>query len=599
MLSRRNFFITLLMMAVLLFMFQFSQLIKEDGNDYETNEYVEKNLPKKENARSTTAGHVYLLAGEDSAVKDIVNEWCTYTKREFTWKESLAEEEEGVLPQMLLIDGESISYKNEEAKIFSFVGQGVPVIFCTLPANEVIKDNQQLQALLGITEVRSAQTGLLGIRMFDGFLVGGEAVYKAETEKEAEEMQDLDLTVPWYVTGRGSKTYITGLLDENSVEREDFPRIIWRNTYEDTFVFAVNGDYLTNLTGLGILDAFVYEMQEYVLYPVVNAQNIIVTDFPYLSEDNTEKIQELYSRDTTDFVRDIMWPGILAMSSRNDLHMTCFMTTGYEKDGTGKPDADALVFYLQQFKEAGAEAGLSVSAEDGYALQDKAKADRSFLGEADCDYLFAAMYAPATTTELGTNLTGNAFFSDIRTITCMNRMDYPLLSYFTDRVTLQGVTAKAQDYSYSVDLQNRSLATALAYSNTILDMHAIVFPKTQEERWEKYFNRIFSNISTYFHRFTFIEDTTLSESDSRVRTFLNLSYGEEREGDTISLHITGSRGDSWFLLRTHGEKITEVVNGEFVEVEQDTYLVKAHMGEVRIRLAKSDEVLIYREPFTK
>ena len=39
MISRRNFLIILLMMGVLLFMFQFSQLVKENGNDYETNEY--------------------------------------------------------------------------------------------------------------------------------------------------------------------------------------------------------------------------------------------------------------------------------------------------------------------------------------------------------------------------------------------------------------------------------------------------------------------------------------------------------------------------------------------------------------------------------
>ena len=150
-----------------------------------------------------------------------------------------------------------------------------------------------------------------------------------------------------------------------------------------------------------------------------------------------------------------------------------------------------------------------------------------------------------------------------------------------------------------MDLESRSLATALAYSNTILDMHPAVFPETEEEQWEKYFNRIFSNVSTYFHRFSFMEDTTLSESDSRVRTFLNLSYEEEREGNTIALRVSGSSRDSWFLLRTHGEKVTEVVNGDFTEVEQNTYLVKTHVGEVRIRLEKADEVLTYKEPFVK
>lgn len=50
MISRRNFLIILLMMGVLLFMFQFSQLVKENGNDYETNEYYGTGLLSGEDA---------------------------------------------------------------------------------------------------------------------------------------------------------------------------------------------------------------------------------------------------------------------------------------------------------------------------------------------------------------------------------------------------------------------------------------------------------------------------------------------------------------------------------------------------------------------
>ena len=50
MISRRNFLIILLMMGVLLFMFQFSQLVKENGNDYETNEYYTTGLLSGEDA---------------------------------------------------------------------------------------------------------------------------------------------------------------------------------------------------------------------------------------------------------------------------------------------------------------------------------------------------------------------------------------------------------------------------------------------------------------------------------------------------------------------------------------------------------------------
>lgn len=605
MISRRNFLVILLMMGVLLFMFQFSQIVKENGNDYETNEYYKTKLAsgedawqpeEKEPALSSAGGYVLFVGDKEGSVRKTVEEWCLYVKKDFSGTEHLTE---GGTPGLLLVDGASIVYEEEEKAILSYASAGVPVVFCTLPEVACIEEQESLRQLLGITEVRAGETSVEGIRLFDGFLLGGEAVYKAETEKEKEELQDFSLTMPWYVTGKGSKTYMVGLKDETRVEREEFPRILWRNRYEDTFVFAVNGDFLTDVTGLGILDGFWYEMQEYALYPVVNAQNITVADYPSLSGENDAVMEELYSRDSRSFVRDIMWPGILAMSSRQDLRMTCFLNTGYRRTDLAGLKPEDLVFYLQQFKEAGAEAGLSVNCAEEVSVGEQIAEERNFLGRMDCEYSFGAVYNENLTEELREAMEKNAYFSGIHTMTCKDRGDNCLLSYYTDSVTLQGVTAEAEKYSYRTDFANRSLATALAYSNTLLDMHRIMWPETEEDRWEKYFNKVFSNVSTYFHKFSFMEDTTLSESDNRVRALLNMSYEITAEGNDIVVYATGIRQDSWFLLRTHGQKIADITNGEYQKIEQDAYLINVQVGGTHIRLAQSDEVLQYRAPFTK
>ena len=49
MVSKRRFFILIMMMFVLLFMFQFTQVVKENGNTYDTNLY----LQKKENIKTS------------------------------------------------------------------------------------------------------------------------------------------------------------------------------------------------------------------------------------------------------------------------------------------------------------------------------------------------------------------------------------------------------------------------------------------------------------------------------------------------------------------------------------------------------------------
>ena len=47
MVSRRNFFSIVMMMAALTFMFQFSQIIKENASNYDVNEYAgEEPLPE-------------------------------------------------------------------------------------------------------------------------------------------------------------------------------------------------------------------------------------------------------------------------------------------------------------------------------------------------------------------------------------------------------------------------------------------------------------------------------------------------------------------------------------------------------------------------
>ena len=63
------------------------------------------------------------------------------------------------------------------------------------------------------------------------------------------------------------------------------------------------------------------------------------------------------------------------------------------------------------------------------------------------------------------------------------------------------------------------------------------------------------------------------------------------------VYATGIRQEAWFLLRTHGQKIADITNGDYEQVEQDAYLVKVQVGGTHIRLAQADEVLQYKEPF--
>ena len=69
----------------------------------------------------------------------------------------------------------------------------------------------------------------------------------------------------------------------------------------------------------------------------------------------------------------------------------------------------------------------------------------------------------------------------------------------------------------------------------------------------------FQQSSHLLENFTGFDSTTLSESNTRTRTFLNLDFSETRTDDKITLKT--SESGSWFILRTHGEEIEEIEGG--------------------------------------
>lgn len=608
MISRRNFFTIFLMMMILLFMFQFSMIIKENGNEYDTNEYHFDELPTSDSqwlgvegmsASEFSDGEYVLYVGErDSAMTDMIAQWCTYTKRNVLMQTNLMAYslQEGHYPEIILIDGARVDIESGLDTLCAAVDQGITVVFCSLPDAKTIQGNATLMELLGIEEVRAEETDIEGVRLFEGFLLGGEMVYKANTEEEKVQFQDFDLTVPWYITGKGTKTYMVGMKDEKEVEREKFPRLIWRNSMGNGVVFAVEGNFCDSLTGLGILDACVYESANYAVYPIVNAHNTIITDYPTMAKENEAEMQRIYSRSSEAVMRDIMWPGILSMLKKNDLVLTCYLQTKQNYEDSVEPTDKMLVFYLQQLKEAGAEAGRSYDYEGDITLQDKIDSDNEFYNQTRLDYKYSATYVKELSDELKEALQHRAM-AEVRSITCRDRGDRPLLSYYTDNTTLLGVTNFVEEYTYTTDLEMRSLTTALGYSNLLIDMNCVVWPESEADEWQNYFNVVFSNVSTYFTRHNYFEQTAMSVTDARTRALLNTDYDITGDENVIFLNVDNVTDETYYLLRTHGQAINLVIGASYKKIAEDVYCLHVTDSHVKIALEQSKDVLNYDGPF--
>lgn len=599
MVSRRKFFSIAIMMFVLLFLFQFSMVLRDRQNTYDVNSNLApkqndgKNVWKNEELDPASVGttnrrYVLFVGDSSSDMAEAVSRWCTYAKWDISKCSSMEKfkENDKNLPGMLILESEKYALDDNLKKIEELEQKGVIIVFGCLEDPKNIEKNQELQDFLGIYKIVSKKTELTGAKLFEGLLLGGEVIYETPEDKDERDRQDLQLNVPWYQVGSGTKTYMVGLLDQSkqkeTVENEEFPTLIWRNGIRNGSIFCVVGDYMKDSTALGLLDGMVAEASSYYIYPVVNAQNLSMINFPVFADENNEQMMELYSQSITGMARDIMWPSLISIVEKGGLKMSCFMQpqTNYE-DGI-EPTSKNLVFYLKQMKEQNAEAGLSLQYKNAESLRDKLNQDAEFFRKADSSYKYGAAYTEEKDLDTVKALMNTELMKNVSTLVCEYTEDEPVISYCTDSVTLQSVTSDGMNYTYSDDIRMRSIQSSLGYTNVMLNMQKIFWPERKKDRWQIMQKRFSSNLLTYWKNFTGFDSTTLSESNTRTRTFLNLDFSETRTDDEIILKT--SESGSWFILRTHGEEIEEIEGGTQKKLEDNVYLIQAQDTTVKIQV---------------
>jgi hypothetical protein len=342
------------------------------------------------------------------------------------------------------------------------------------------------------------------------------------------------------------------------------------------------------VTALGIYSGMLYEMQDYDLYPVVNAQNFVVANFAALSSEQDETTQALYTRSQKVTFQDLIWPDLSAVITKSFNVPSFFLSPRLDYTSEESPDANRLVLYQKLFGEAGGENGLTLTQTSEIAAEDKLQADRAFYDEYLPSYTFTSLYAKTDADY--ESVKDEDTLDGIRTV-CLEEdpVEAPV-AYAGDDVTAQRATVDGFYHTYSDDLRMKSLETCLGYSNILVDLESILVPQSDEDRWETRIERLASYTVTYWKPFSAFTKTTVSESDARIRQFLNLDYETSREDDVITLDINGMEESASFILRTHNEEIADVSGGSWTEIEDHAYLIEAESATVKIRVEKEDSL---------
>lgn len=608
MVSRRNFFAITIVMGIIFFLFQFSNIAKERWNHYEENSYVTKkeDLQTSRTAyqarQNTEASETIVYVGRNScnACAEVAANWADYMKKGITTYTSFTRYDQAIAakkikqPKLMLIESSDINWKdkNELQKMQKYVNAGINLVFSQMPDLKLIKENEAIRSLLGIYSVEKDQTKVKGIQLYEGLLLGGNTFYEATT-KEEKKNQDFDLEFPWYKLETGTKSYMRGIPRNPKVKSENYPPVIWSKSYAKANVFVINGDFMEDSTGLGILTGILCETNEYTIYPVVNAQNLVLANYPGMAEENDAKMQEVYSQSLRGVFRDIVWPSVSSVYEKNNLGLTCMLAPQFDYKDKNEPKDNDLEYYLKLINEEKGEAGLSGYQVSDTTIKEKMKADNKYIQKRIPGYQFASFYQGELSEKELADALNESMLKGVRTVVEDSDKDSDVIGYQSRYITKQKSVISGFKHTYRDDFRMKSVESALGYTSVLADMSKVAYPESEDDSWEKLSEKLASYTSSYWKVFEDFDKTTTAETDLRIRRFLALDYTQEKKDDTITLDVNNI-GDaaSWFILRTHDRKIDKVTGGSYKKIEDDAWLIQADKSHVTIKL-KTEENLYY------
>lgn len=612
MMSKQNFITILAIIFSVLFLFVSPVLWKEVLNDYNNNPFIQeeealvtKNKEKYSTLPMQDSPKIMVIGNTaNSLQKKKIKEWCSY--RTYSYEEAVdikkarkTMKQVGENKYLCLIDGKFLEKKTVKKvrKLKRILGNGGRIIFTSLPSYQTIEMNEELQDLLGIQYIRAERVALEKIKIYRGFLLGGESTYEVAGNRKT----DLATEIPWYDISTGStKCYMSGLVSkrEYKIKNEDMPAIIWSNHKINGTVFAVNGDYMKDETAMGILDSMLYQLLDYQLYSVVNAQNFVIANFPDISNEREEQIQEIYQCSKKKLCRDILWPSLIKAKKRGKWTMTGMLTLKQDATSKSIPSKEDIIEYLKLFHEEASEMGLSIGRRNDSDLLNALKEDQEYLNQASTKYPFTSAYIQKNqrrNMKKVLNYFGSVHvLSTLRTVVTQRDSSRKILNWFSDKVTIQNGTLDAFSYSDFDSLRLRSMETSLGYATTIADFDKIFSPVSMKDTWDELKENFFANLDSIWKPFSAYEKTALTQSDARVRNFLNGTLVSQRKANQIKLTRKHVNGNSFALLRLHDEKIADIRGGSFQKVEDGSYLICLEKNRVIIKI-KDKEPLYYEQ----
>ena len=600
MLSKRVYFTVSSLMMLVLFMFQFSGIIRKKYNNFDENKYAvsEKNDLNKNNVFTvltdedkvvkSISGYIVYIGDINTKTGNTVYEWCNYTKRNLLVYKTVSQYHRynEKYPDAVLIDSDYVNIDSDIDTFSLLTDYGINLVFCTLPSYSAISENQRFEQLCGISPHRES-VNASGLKLYSGFLFGGEAWYTKENDPDGK-FQNMKLTMPWYNTSNATKTYMSAVVeseDGSKIDNEDQPAVIWRKSHDHAYVFCINGDYIKDISGIGILTAIMSESKDLDIYPVVDSQSVIVNNFPMFSFENDDAVEKYYLRNTSSLLENVIWPDISNLAESTGARFTFMAAPQINYSDNNLVSVREMDYFFRLFSEISSEAGLTTTRDDATSIDEKLTADAGIFSNYLSNYKFTSIIARKDELE-NVFSSKNSLIDDVNTIVT-DSQDYggtKLFSYVNDNVINVECPVTSDKYTYSDDFRQRCFQTALAYTNIEFNMTGVCNPDDEKELWNEEIKSKSTALTSYMKNSKRFTKCSISQADKRIREFMAADYSYKQNSSYVSLDITGAQDTARFIVRLRTGEVENVSGAVCTKVEKGVYLITAQSKHVEMTI---------------
>lgn len=584
-------------MLTILFLFQFSNISVLYTSKATINHFAEEDVTiyAQNSVQETTLQNdfdysVAIIGNENNYESNLCVEWCIYQKKAYARFDDLQEFYTNTSKNctLLLVNSMVVNTPSDIKILEKACTYKIHIIFTSLPETDLILNSDGLKNILGIHSLKTDAYRADGITIYENFLLGGKTSYKK-----------LKKTIPYFKLRSGIKAYIVGNIKhqkKQKIKNEDLPPILWRYHTGKNFVFAVNADFFSDHTGLGMLTAMLAETGDYLLYPIVNAQTVVCQNYPYLSNENTDIISEKYYYETQSLCQNVLWPDIISILDATGEKFSGMISPKLEYSNSLEGvSSNTISFYYKQTELVKGNLGLSGDQmESALFYKKKLKFDTEMFQQKVPSYLFT-IFSPGKMPEsiyklYLTSKTEN-ILSNIRTLVLdKENQQSPVISFYNDKIVSMSNTINGFSHDADEDLYLKSIETALGFSSVSLDFTQVYYPSKDRDDWTRLTKNLSRYLNTYWAEFRKgFEQTTVAEADKKARRFLALNFNTFKQGNTINLSIDNFYQNASFILKLPNGRITSIKGADFKKLENNVYVIDAVKKNVVITVADSAE----------